>query len=99
MSEKNRFGPAALIKATLQCDDATAEEVRRQLAALVQHQATRAFIAKAWHLANTTIPAGGKGGDRAVYINEGKRQAGLFVVACAQGGLDLPNYYDPESDT
>lgn len=90
------YGPKLLIKSLLNCDDATAEEVRRNLAAPMQHKATRAFIARAWHLANTTIPAGGKGGDRAVHINEGKRQAGLFLVACAGAGLDLTNYTDTE---
>ncbi|WP_417244340.1 hypothetical protein [Celeribacter sp.] len=90
------FGPKGLIKSMLNCDDATAEEVRRTLAIPMEHKPTRAFIARAWHLATTTTPAGGKGGDRAVYINEGKRQAGLFMVACAGSGLDLTNYTDTE---
>ena len=90
------YGPVGLIKSVLKCDDETARTVAKNLAGPLAHEPTRAFLSIAWHLSNTTIPAGGKGGDRAVYINEGKRQAGLFMVACAQQGLDLSTYSEPK---
>lgn len=84
------YGPIGLIKSALKCDDETAEAVRRNLGGVLDHEPTRAFLAITWHLGNTTVPA--KGGDRAIYVNEGKRQAGLFLVACAKSGLNLSNY-------
>lgn len=81
-----------LIKAVLGCDDELAATVRKNLGGVLAHRATRAFIAKAWHLTNTTytVPGPNKRADeKTFYINEGKRMAALFLVTCAEAGMDL----------
>lgn len=95
MSDARSYGPQGLIKSVLKCDDATAQAVRQNLGNVMAHEPTRAFIAMAWHLAHTTVPAKGAS-ERAVYINEGKRMAGLFLVQCAGTGLDLTNFSIPK---
>jgi hypothetical protein len=97
MSNPKLFGAAGLIQSVLKCDDETALAVKNNLGGVLSHQPTRAFIAIAWHLANTTVPTKGTG-DKTVYINEGKRMAGLFMVQCAGTGLDLSNFSEPEKE-
>lgn len=91
------------IMAVLNCDEAMAEEVRQRLAALLDHRPTRAFIAKECHLATSTyshIQRGrGKRVSDAVLINEGKRQVALFMVACAEAGLDLDLFSAPKEQS
>ncbi|WP_299085188.1 hypothetical protein [uncultured Ruegeria sp.] len=89
-------GAKWLIKDTLNCDDETAEAVRLNLAGVLDHRPTRAFLAIAWHLANTTHPV--KGSRDQTLINEGKRMAGLFLVQCAEAGLDLNLYAVPKEN-
>jgi len=96
MSSNPYSGPRLLIKQVLKCDDATAEAVQRTLGGVLAHEPTRAFLAITWHLANTTVPA--KGSRDQALINEGKRMAGLFLVQCANAGLDLSNYSEPKGD-
>lgn len=86
------FGAFGLIKHVLGCDDETARTVMANLGGVLAHKPTRAFLAKTWHLSTTTRQPGQARDD--VLINEGKRQAGLFLVACAQGGLNLDTYAD-----
>lgn len=87
---ENPYGPAGLVKTTLHCDEETAETVVKHLGGLMRHEATKAFIAKMWHLSTTTRTVKGTRDD--FLINEGKRQAALFLVACAKSGLDLNSY-------
>lgn len=89
------YGPSALIQSVLNCDDATAQEVQRVLGRVMGHEPTRAFLARAWHLSTTTRTLKGTRDD--FLINEGKRQAGLFLVACAQTGMALTTYHAPEN--
>lgn len=93
---KRGLSPVDMVKGTLNVDDATALQVVRNLGAVLSHDPTRAFIARAWHLSTTTIPASGS--DRDVFVAEGHRQAGLFLVACAQSGLDLRTYHTDDGD-
>lgn len=90
------YGPKGLIKSVLKCNDETAEAVRRNLGGVLNHEPTKAFLAIAWHLGNTTVTKGGR--DRDHLINEGKRMAGLFLVQCAEKGLDLSIYSSTEKD-
>lgn len=87
------YGPSALIRHVLQCDDETAKDVQRVLGRAMGHEPTRAFLARAWHLSTTTRTAKGTRDD--FLINEGKRQAALFMVACAQSGMVLETYNGP----
>lgn len=95
-TEPSKYGPAALIKSVLQCDDETAKAVQMNLGGVLSHMPTRAFIAIAWHLSNTTVSAGKSPSDKSVYVNEGKRMAGLFLVQCAGVGLELSTFSEPE---
>jgi len=94
----NPYGPLGLIKSVLRCDDDTALAVKNNLGGVLSHEPTRAFIAIAWHLANTTATSKG-GSDKSVYINEGKRMAGLFLVQCAGRGLDLSTFSEPKDES
>ncbi len=90
-------GPADLIQKVLNCDEETARTVQANLGGVMGHDATRAFIVRAWHLGNTTRVLNG---DRDDYlICEGKRQAALFLVACARAGMALELYHDPTEGT
>lgn len=89
----NPYGPHSLIKSILQCDEETARDVQRVLGRVMGHEPTRAFLARAWHLSTTTRTVKGTRDD--FLINEGKRQAGLFLVACAQSGMTLETYHGP----
>ena len=79
--------------AVLGCDEEMAEDIRKRLAAVLDHRPTRAFIAKDCHLTTSTFLPNQKGAGKrvseAVLINEGKRKFALFMVACAEAGLDL----------
>lgn len=87
------YGPAGLVKTMLKCDDETAQTVVSNLGGVMNHAPTRAFLSLAWHLSTTTRNPKQTRDD--VLINEGKRQAGLFLVACAKRGLDLSTYSAP----
>ncbi len=96
MTTPSPYGPVGLIKSVLKCDDETAQAVKNNLGGVLSHEPTRAFIAIAWHLANTTVTTSKGASDKEVYINEGKRMAGLFLVQCAGTGLDLSNFSEPK---
>jgi len=93
MTAASPFGPAQLIKGVLKCTDEEAQSVVNVLAGPMQHRHTRAFLAIALHLSNTTRTTKATRDD--VLINEGKRQFGLFLSSCAQAGLDLDLYSNP----
>lgn len=88
------LSPRGRIKATLGCTDEEAETVRAVLAGVMQHRMTRAFLAISLHMSNTTRTPKGSRDD--FLINEGKRQVGMFLAACAGAGLDLDLYTQPE---
>lgn len=92
MSSAPAYGPLGLIKSVLKCDSETAELVMKNLGNVLAHEPTRAFLAMAWHLSTTTRTVQGTRDD--VLINEGKRQAGLFLVSCARAGMNLDLYHD-----
>jgi hypothetical protein len=89
--------PRALIQHILHCSPAKAESVRLRLASVMDDPDSRAFIAIAWNLAHTTVPAGSRP-DRDIFINEGKRQAGLFLAQCAMRASDPALYADKLED-
>lgn len=85
------FGPVALIRSVLACDDATAHAVAANLGGVLNHEPTRAFLARMCHLSITTKTARAARDD--VLVNEGKRQVGLFLVSCNRGGMNLDHYF------
>lgn len=99
MAVDPRYGPCLQIKTVLGCDDEMAEQIRQTLASVMAHRPTRAFLAKACHLAHTTVtlPKKGRGTHNHddFLINEGKRQVALFMAACAQAQLDLDLFSAP----
>lgn len=96
MADLKHGTPAALIKAVLGCDDETAVTVQKNLGGIMNHEPTRAFVAKTWHLSVSTRPPKSSRDD--VLINEGKRQAGLFLVACNQSGMQLGTYSEGNAE-
>lgn len=87
------LSPRGRIKATLGCTEDEAETVRKVLAGVMEHRMTRAFLVMSLHMSTTTRVPGGSRDD--FLINEGKRQVGMFLAACAQTGLDLDLYGQP----
>lgn len=90
------LSPRGRIKATLRCTDDEAETVRKVLAGVMEHRMTRAFLAMALHMSTTTRTPGAARDD--FLINEGKRQVGMFLAACASAGLELDLYAQPEPE-
>ncbi len=90
MSDAVESQPVMAVKLALGCSEEEAKTVVRNIGGLMAHLPTRAFLAKTLHLSNTTRTPKGTRDD--FLINEGKRQAGLLIVACAKGGLNLDTY-------
>lgn len=90
-SEPALYGTAGMIKTVLGCTNAEALTVRAVLAGVMQHRQTRAFLKMTLHMSNTTRTVKATRDD--VLINEGKRQVGLFLEACAGTALE----FDPEN--
>ncbi len=100
-----RVGNVDTIMATLRCDEATAEQVRVQLASVLQHRATQAFLTAFLHLSRTTFhapPGRGPVTSEELAFREGQRSVGLFLIGCAHdrgaNALDVHNYQRETSD-
>lgn len=94
MADRAPVHPATQrIMVTLHCSRDEAESIRRKLGAPFEDRRVREFLAIAWKLGRTTRTPGQDEID--LGVEEGKRQAGLFMASCANRLLEPDTYQQP----